>query len=221
MDAVEHGQIVDAFLLIEQPRQRLGHWTKSLAALDGPRAPTPLAIIAYYDPTCDQALLDLQYAGDSANMKFVVEIALLAEVGMVQPAELSEGERVRFLAERLTRSTIRVTSQSTTAGALTELVRKIKDVRAHKVVTVPPPIPQAAFARSMQPRGDTQDPVMLVNAKGTRDDLERLPNPLPDPLGDGPEPPPPPRPATMEAPVVQVPPRRDATVDERSRAARD
>src|SRR5262245_40780324 len=132
------GQIVDAFLLIEQPRQRLGHWTKALSALDTPNAPRPLAIIAYYDPTCDQALLDLQYDAAHADMKYVVDVALLAEVGMVQPATLSEGERVRFLAERLTRCTIRVTAQPTTAAALTELVRKIKDVRAPKPATQPP-----------------------------------------------------------------------------------
>ena len=198
MHASEHTQIVEAFLLIEQPRQRLGHWTKALAALDTPDAPPTLAVIAYYDPTSDQALIDLQYERAVANMKFVVEVAILAEVGMVQPAELSEGERARFLADRLTRCTIRVTTQSTAAAALTELVRRIKDGRMNKVSNPPPPPP----ARSVAPRGDTQDPVMLVNAKGTRDDLERLdPNAdfvdplagIDDPLGDGPEPPPPPR----------------------------
>jgi hypothetical protein len=171
-------QPVEAFLLIEQPRQRLGHWTKALSALDAPDAPQALAIIAYYDPTCDQALIDLQYEPARANMSYVIEVALLAEVGMVQPAELSEGERARFLADRLTRCTIRVTTQRTAVGALTELVRKIKDVRAHRApASQPPPIPAAALARSVAPRGDTHDPVMLVQAKGTRDNLERLPDP--------------------------------------------
>ncbi|HEY5943873.1 MAG TPA: hypothetical protein VIV40_00200, partial [Kofleriaceae bacterium] len=189
MEASEQPQIVEAFLLVEQPRQRLGYWTKALAALDTPDAPPVYSIIAYYDPTSDQALLDVQYEAASANMKFVVEVALLAEVGMVQPAELSEGERVRFLAERLPRCTIRVTSQRSPAAALIEVVRRIKDIRQSKLVTQPPPIPQAALARSVNPRGDTDDPVMLVQAKGTRDNLERLP----DELGDGPEAPPPPR----------------------------
>jgi hypothetical protein len=209
MQPSEQSPIVEAFLLIEQPRQRLGHWTQALAALDGPNAPPVSSIVAYYDPTSDQALLDLQYDAETANMKFVVEVALLAEVGMVQPSELSEGERVRFLADRLTRCTIRVISQRTATGALGELVRKIRDQRANKVVTQPPPIPQAALARSVQPRGDTHDPVMLVQAKGTRDNLERLP----DELGDGPEPPPPPR---VEMPLAPPgpPPRRDATVKE-------
>jgi hypothetical protein len=147
-------------------------------------------VIAFYDPSSDQALIDLQYDPAFANMKFVIEVALLAEVGMVQPAELSEGERVRFLTERLTRCTIRVDAHTSAAAALTELVRRIKDIRANKPVTTqPPPIPQAALvARTVAPRGDTDDPVMLVHAKGTRDNLERV-----DPLGTGPEPPPPPR----------------------------
>lgn len=227
MQLGEAMQPVEAFLLIEQPRQRLGHWTKALSALDTPDAPPALAIIAYYDPTCDQALIDLQYDPARADMKFIIDVALLAEVGMVQPAELSEGERARFLADRLTRCTIRVTTQRTAVGALTELVRRIKDVRAHRApATQPPPIPPAALARSVAPRGDTHDPVMLVHAKGTRDNLERIsdeaasPTPternevaagsgrtqrptarmsarsLDDLLGPGPEPPPPPREGT-------------------------
>lgn len=192
MQASEYPPIVEAFLLIEQPRQRLGHWTKALAPLDGADAPPTVAVIAYYDPTSDQALLDLQYDPATANMQFVVDVAVLAEVGMVQPAELSEGERARFLADRLARCTIRVTTQRTAAGALTELARKIKDIRANKTSTNPPPIPAAALARSTSPRGDTADPVMLVAAKGTRDQIERFPE-----RHEGPEPPPPPRAGTV------------------------
>jgi hypothetical protein len=181
MQPTEYPQTVEAFLLIEQPRQRLGHWTRALAALDGPDAPPIESIVAYYDPTSDQALLDLHYDAATANMQLVRDVALLAEVGMVQPSELSEGERVRFLADRLTRCTIRVVSQRTACAALFELVKKIRDGRSQKVGTQPPPIPQAALARSIAPRGDTQDPVMLVGAKGTRDNLERLPDEEVDP----------------------------------------
>ncbi len=206
MVSPEQPHTVDAFLLIEQPRQRIGHWTKALAALDEPTAPPVMAIIAYYDPTCDQALINLQYDPVNANMRFVADVALLAEVGMVQPAELSEGERVRFLADRLTRCTIRITGQGTTVGALGELVRKIKDIRAKKVSPQPPP-PPAATARSRSPRGDTQDPLMLVHAKGTRDTLARWAD-SPQ-LGDGPEPPPPPRRDITEGNPVVV--QREAT----------
>ncbi|HTL38010.1 MAG TPA: PilZ domain-containing protein [Kofleriaceae bacterium] len=166
---------MEAFLLIEQPRQRLGHWIRALTPLDADNAPPIKELVGYYDPTCDQALINLQYDPESlenGKLEFVMSVALLAEVAMVQPAELSEGERVRFLAERLPRCTIRVTGQPNPIAVLTEIVRKIKIARSAK--TVPPPIPAAATARSMQPRGDTADPVMLVAAKGTRDDLEQI-----------------------------------------------
>lgn len=173
--------IVEAFLLIEQPRQRLGHWIRALTPLDSPGAPEITAIVGYYDPTTDQALINLQYDATTlgpTRLEYVVSVALLAEVGMVQPAELSEGERARFLAERLPRCTIRVMNQPNPIATLTELVRKIK---ASRSPAVPPPIPPAR-ARSVQPRGDTQDPVMLVTAKGTRDNLEKVAKPITDEL---------------------------------------
>ena len=158
-------QIVEAFLLIEQPRQRLGHWSQMLAALDAQTAPRTCAIVAYYDPTCDQALLDLQYDAQSADMKYVAGVAELAELIMVQPSALSEGERVRFLADRLTRCTIRVTSQRTAVGALGEIARKIRDARLGKAQ--PPPLPA---------REDAVTKPMI--AQGTRDDMKTFPKML-------------------------------------------
>ena len=183
---------IEAFLLIEQPRQRLGHWTAALASLDSPLAPEPTAVVAYYDPSCDQALLNLQYdlaAVGDRGLDFLVQVALLAEVGMVQPAELSEGERVRFLASRLTRCTIRVTAQRSAVGALCELVRKIKDERAPQTAMkplAPPPIPTAA-KRPKVPMPAPRGPVVaepVQTAKGTRDNLERLITDEPVPWGN-------------------------------------
>jgi hypothetical protein len=155
--------LVDAYLLIEQPRQRLGHWTQALAALDSPVAPPLAAVTALYDPTSDQALLALRYdelaLGDQ-KLQFVVEVALLAEVGMIQPNELSEVERRRFLTERLARCSLSVSTERSVVAALNELVRRIKEQRTAKA------------ARTVQPRGDTEDPVLLVAPKGTRDDLQ-------------------------------------------------
>jgi len=156
--------LVEAYLLIEQPRQRLGHWCQALAALDSPMAPPLAAVTALYDPTSDQALLALRYdelALGEQRLQFVVEVALLAEVGMIQPAELSDLERRRFLTERITRCALAVSTERSAIAALNELVRRIKEQRTAK-----PPI------RMITPRGDTQDPVLLVAAKGTRDDLQ-------------------------------------------------
>ena len=160
--------LIEAYLLIEQPRQRLGHWTQTLAALDSPMAPALAHVTALYDPTSDQALLALRYdemALGPQRLQFVVEVALLAEVGMIQPSELSEVERRRFLTERLARCVLAVSTERSAIGALTELVRRVREQRTAK-----PPAPPV---RSVQPRGDTADPIMLVAAKGTRNDLEK------------------------------------------------
>jgi hypothetical protein len=122
--------LVDAYLVLEQPRQRLVHWSHALAALDSPKAPPLASVTAYYDPTCDQALLGLSYdelALGADKLAFVVEVALLAEIGMVQPAELSDGERKRFVTGRLARCTVHVAGKRTAALALTGLVRKLRE----------------------------------------------------------------------------------------------
>jgi hypothetical protein len=168
--------LVEAYLLIEQPRLRLSHWTQMLAALDSPAAPPLASVVALYDPTTDQAILNLRYdelALGPNKLEFVVEVALLAEVGMIQPGELSDGERRRFLTERLTRCTLQVQSQRNAVGALVELVRKLRDDRKH--ISRPPPFREA--------RGDTSDPVPLITAKGTRNDIPQIKRPGSNPDG--------------------------------------
>ena len=166
VSATDMTLLVEAYLLIDQPRQRLGHWTAALAALDSPAAPPLAAVVVLYDPTTDQALINLRYdelALGEEHLAFVVEVALLAEIGMIQPAELSDGERRRFLTERLARCTMQVQASRNTVGGLVELVRRLRDQR-----NVAKPKFEAP------PRGDTEDPVLLVTAKGTRDDLRQL-----------------------------------------------
>ncbi len=159
--------LVEAFLVIEQPRQRVGHWAQVLAALDAPSAPPLAAVLAFYDPVLDHALINLRYdemALGPHRLSYVVEIALLAEIGMIQPAELSDYERKRFLIERLARCTHQVMHRRDVVGALTELVKQIRGAKPKAAVglKLPPPIPRAA-------RGDTNDPVLLIPPKGTRD----------------------------------------------------
>ena len=181
--------LVEAFLIVDQPRQRLSHWCKALAPLDDDRAPALAHVTAYYDPACDQALVGLRYdelALGRDRLAFVVEIALLAEIGMIQPAELSDGDRRRFLGERLTRCTLHVVDQRTVTTALTELVRRIRELRLaprENITAMPirapgaPPVP-------IKPRGTTENPVLLVHPKGTRDDIAkgRLANASPPPI---------------------------------------
>src|SRR5262245_9332911 len=82
--------LVEVFLLVEQPRQRLSHWSQALAPLDGPNAPPLSAVDAYYDPASNQAIFALRFderALGPQRLRFVVEVALLTEIGMIQPAE--------------------------------------------------------------------------------------------------------------------------------------
>ncbi|HEX7835963.1 MAG TPA: hypothetical protein VF469_00800, partial [Kofleriaceae bacterium] len=136
------------FLLIEQPRQRLSHWSQALAPLDEPAAPPLASVDAYYDPDSSQAIFGLRYdegALGADRLSFVVEVALLAEIGMIQPAELSEGDRRRFVGDRLAACTLHVGGQRTVVAALVELVRR---VRAHKPGTSPPALEATLLPRS-------------------------------------------------------------------------
>lgn len=174
--------VIEAFLVVVQPRQRLSHWCTALSPLDAPSAPPFATVMAYYDPTSDEALVGLRYdtiaLGDN-GLAFLIEIALLAEIGMIQPHELTDGDRRRFVGERLARCTIQVGEQRQVASALTELVRRVRDLKANvrpnvgapmpPSRTTPPPIP--AMATHQYARGDTADPHLLVKAKGTRDAL--------------------------------------------------
>lgn len=168
--------LVEAFLILDQPRQRVGHWATALTPLDDRQAPPLAAISAYYDPETDEALLGLRYdeaALGPEQLKFVVDLALLAEVGMIQPGALSDGDRRRFLGERLARCTLSV-EHRTVLGALSELVRKIRETRTTPKVTHARTTTstQLAARSSVKPRPASGEPRELaVNPKGTRDNL--------------------------------------------------
>ena len=171
--------LVDAFLLVDQPRQRFGHWSRALANLDSSDAPPLATISAFYDPTTDQALLGLRYdalALGPERLAYVVEVALLAEIGMIQPAELSEGERKRFLGERLARCAVQIDDQRNVVGALGELVRQLREHRGTHIGEMPKRPP----ANPMVPRTVTTERPLGVHVKSTRDDLAPAqPPPLP------------------------------------------
>ena len=179
--------LVEAFLILDQPRQRLGYWTQLLAPLDDGRAPRYATITAYFDPMADQALLGLRYDErvlGHDRLAFIVNIALLAGIGMIQPAELDDAERRRLVANRLARCSIQVGQQRTVIGALTELVRCTRERRfpaargsmsaANRGGGDPDGFAGGAGrspVASIHPSGTTEDPVLLVHAKSTRDDM--------------------------------------------------
>ena len=170
--------LIEVFLLVEQPRQRLSHWTQALAPLDGPDAPPLATVDAYYDPTSNQAIFGLRYdelALGPERLAVVFEVALLAEIGLIQPAELSEGDRRRFVGERLASCTMHVGEQRRVVSALVELVRRVRLQRAasrpqtsapHEGMAQLSPRGPAVAAAPPRPREDTGEPVLV--AKGTR-----------------------------------------------------
>ena len=182
MPSLAFQPLVEVFLLVEQPRQRLSHWTQALAPLDGVDAPPVATVDAYYDPTSNQAIFGLRYdelALGPTRLSYIVEVALLAEIGMIQPAELMEADRGRFVGDRLAKCTVHVGDQRRIVSALVELVRRVRssgqrptassagmpgmpgmpgmDRGPHVVVLPPERMP-----------GDPMGP-MLNAAKGTRD----------------------------------------------------
>jgi len=146
MPAMEFQPLLEVFLLVEQPRQRLSHWTQALAPLDGPGAPPVATVDAYFDPTANQAIFRLRYdelALGPSRLNFVVEVALLAEIGMIQPAELLEGDRDRFVTERMAGCTVHVGDQRQIVRALVELVRRVRVQGQQAMASVPEPAPRA------------------------------------------------------------------------------
>src|SRR5215467_12688124 len=161
--------LVEVFLLVEQPRQRLSHWSQALAPLDGPEAPAVATVDAYYDPSSNQAIFGLRYderALGPDRLGFIVEVALLAEIGMIQPAELSEGDRRRFVGERLAKCTLHIGDQRTVVGALVELVRLVRSQRGTTTtppaeIITPPPRGRPVSVPG-RPRTEPEDPVLMA-----------------------------------------------------------
>ena len=167
--------LVEVYLLVEQPRQRLSHWSQALAPLDDAAAPPVASVDAYYDPASNQAIFGLRYdelALGADRLRYVVEVALLAEIGMIQPAELSLGDRRRFVGDRLASCTVHVADQRKVVAALVELVRR---VRGQKPTTSPPaleatllPRSRPAIAPQVRARVETGESLLVIAARGTR-----------------------------------------------------
>jgi hypothetical protein len=159
---------MEVFFVVDQPRQRLSHWMQALAPLDDQSAPEVECVDAYYEPTTDQALLGVRYddmALGREGLAFLMEIALLSEIGMIQPAALSDGDRRRFLIERIARCSLHITDRRGVVFALTELVKQLRDrgsTGPHK-----PQVIGNVSARAL-PRPTTEEPILLTPAKGTR-----------------------------------------------------
>jgi hypothetical protein len=128
--------LVEVFLLVDQPRQRVSHWTRALAPLDDAKTPRPATVDAYFDHNANQAIFGLRFE-DAAlihdGLRVLSKLAVLTEIVMIQPAELSEAERRRFVTERLARCQVHVGDLRMVVPALVELVRRVRALK-------PPPL---------------------------------------------------------------------------------
>lgn len=176
------------YLVLDQPRQRLSHWVAALAPLVEPSAPQPLRVDGYYLAGEDRALLGLWFlSGDAEAAGLVAQVARLAEIPVIDPAQLAEPDR-RALLEKLQSSEVAIEQSASVPEVLADLVRRGRELRAlspARTITdralagaqAAGPGVEPALARSPTPRAPLPPPV----AQAAR---ERLPSP-PDALAQG------------------------------------
>lgn len=124
--------LVEVFLLVPQPRQRVTHWLTLLAPLsNGPYVPYYEVALFYAQPS-DTAYLRLRYDERQlgrGRLAFVFELAQLAEIRALEPSAWPTAERTRFLQDRISACTEAVHDCRTIAEAMTELVRRHRTAR--------------------------------------------------------------------------------------------
>lgn len=197
--------LVEAYLVVDQPRQRSGHWAQVLAPLDSSHAPPFAQLVAFYDPTADAAILWLRYdelALGPDRLAYLVAVAVAGEIGMIQPAELSDSDRRRFVHDRLARCTLRIDGRRSVVQALAELVKVVRDAKAAQVDT-----PARATKLGTVKRPGSVPPIPPL-PRGTRDDVASAPPVLAKASRDLP---------ALETPEPPAPPRTDLPRADRAR----
>lgn len=120
---------LEVFLILDQPRRRLTHWVTVLARLAAPDVPPYLSVQAHYESKSDRAYLRLLYDSrqlGSNRLRFVQEVAELAEIKMVEPASWPISERTRFMNDRIAGCEVSVTDRRTVIETLSELARRAR-----------------------------------------------------------------------------------------------
>jgi hypothetical protein len=149
---------LEVFLILDQPRRRLTHWVTVLARLAAPDVPPYLSVQAHYESKSDRAYLRLLYDSrqlGSNRLRFVQEVAELAEIKMVEPASWPITERTRFMNDRIAGCEVSVTDRRTVIETLSELARRARaakgPVEAAKVPSMAPIAAPSSSPRSEKP----------------------------------------------------------------------
>ncbi|MEZ4363960.1 MAG: PilZ domain-containing protein [Kofleriaceae bacterium] len=154
------------YLVLDQPRQRCSHWVEALSPLVAPGAPMPLQVDTYFLASEDRALLGLWYGGDgAATSALVAEVARLAEIYVIDPACLSDPDR-RVLQEQLASCEVILEQHGTVIEALTELVRRARELRGQAPVkssrTITGRGAKAAAGKAIAERGAPAPPTRVT-----------------------------------------------------------
>ena len=141
-----HANLVEVFLILDRAKQCLPHWVTALARLSAPDIPPYVTVQAHYEAAVDRAYLrlayDLRQLGRD-RLRFVSQVAELAEIKLIEPAAWPVAERTRFMNDRIAGCQVAVIDRRTISDTLTELARRARAVRALATPTAAPlpPVP--------------------------------------------------------------------------------
>ena len=128
-----HANLLEVFLILDRAKQCLPHWVTALARLSAPDIPPYVTVQAHYEAAADRAYLrlayDLRQLGRD-RLRFVSEVAELAEIKLIEPAAWPVAERTRFMNDRIAGCQVAVIDRRTISDTLTELARRARAVRA-------------------------------------------------------------------------------------------
>ena len=145
--------LLEVFLILDRAKQCLPHWVTALARLSAPDIPPYVTVQAHYEAAADRAYLrlayDLRQLGRD-RLRFVSEVAELAEIKLIEPAAWPVAERTRFMNDRIAGCQVAVIDRRTISDTLTELARRARAVRALATPTVAPPPPPPSHGRPPQ-----------------------------------------------------------------------
>lgn len=153
-----HANLVEVFLILDRAKQCLPHWVTALARLSAPDIPPYVTVQAHYEAAADRAYLRLAYDLRQLSrdrLRFVSEVAELAEIKLIEPAAWPAAERTRFMNDRIAGCQVAVIDRRTIGDTLTELARRARAVRALATPTaapLPPPPSHGQPTQNVAPR---------------------------------------------------------------------
>jgi hypothetical protein len=127
--------VLEVFLILDQPLQRLSHWVTALARLSAPDVAPYNQVELFYEVSSERAYVRLLYDQRQVGkdkLQFLIDCAELAEIRMLEPSTWPLAERTRFVNDRIARCEVSVTDRRTIAATLAELMKRARVQRTMK-----------------------------------------------------------------------------------------